>query len=431
MAIIKHTSIGYKREPLAAPFGFKGGYVNTVWHTAVLIKDENNNEGLGLGVQSVLWSDSGVFSAFSPSGGNSIMLLMTEYALKLLHGETLRHPIEILDWLLPQVYEYGVKITGIPNMKKTFALNALVPVDMALWGLYCKESSIANFDSIVPEGTKPCLSFRHNKLASIPLISYGCSVDEINRLADNGLFFMKIKIGSDPDKDNSREKMLEWDKMRLSQVHNALGNRATPYTADKKIPYYLDANGRYDTKDRLMCLLDHADKIGALERIILLEEPFPEEAEIDVADIPLRLVADESAHCVEDCARLIDMGYSGFAIKPIAKTLSMSFLVLECVGKAGLPCFCADLTVHPLMVDWNKNVAARLKPLPGMDIGAIEVNGHQNYLNWEKMIHQHPMGNAGWVGEKNGVFELNADFYHHSGGIFQDAPYYQDLAVMG
>jgi len=429
MPIIKHTSLGFKREPLQAPFGFKGGYVNNIWQIAVLIQDDEGNEGLGLGIQSVLWSDSNVFTAFSPSGGNSAMLLMTEYALKLLQGQEICQPIEIMKWLIPQVHEYGVHVTGITNMTTTFVLNALVPVDMALWQLYCAKMNFNSFDDLIPDTTKTALNQRHDKLASIPLIAYGLGTEQISQLADNGLFFMKIKIGSDPAQDNDQEKMLAWDMNRLSQIHEILRHRATPYTADGKIPYYLDANGRYDSKDSLMRLIDHADKIGALDQIVLLEEPFPEGTEYDVSDIPLRLVADESAHSVEDCKRLMDMGYTGFALKPIAKTLSMTFLMLELIHKAGLPCFCADLTVNPLMRDWNKNVAARLTPLPGMHIGAIEANGHQNYIHWDRMVAQHPMGDAPWVEDAGGVYTLGEAFYRHSGGIFESSPYYRVMAV--
>ena len=42
------------------------------------------------------------------------------------------------------------------------------------------------------------------------------------------------------------------------------------------------------------------------------------------------------------------------------------------------------------MVDFNKNVASRIAPLPGMKIGVLESNGAQNYANWEKMRTYHP-----------------------------------------
>ena len=111
---------------------------------------------------------------------------------------------------------------------------------------------------------------------------------------------MKIKIGSDPEHDNDREKMLQWDCQRLTMIHNILKDFRTPYTESGKIPYYLDANGRYDSRDRVMRLFDHADKIGALEHIIMLEEPFTENSGIDVFDFPTRIVADESVHDADD-----------------------------------------------------------------------------------------------------------------------------------
>ena len=55
----------------------------------------------------------------------------------------------------------------------------------------------------------------------------------------------------------------------------------------------------------------------------------------------------------------------------------------KAAADAGIPCFCADLTVNPIMIDWNKNFAARLEQLSGMKIGVLETNGAQNYKNWK------------------------------------------------
>ena len=46
--------------------------------------------------------------------------------------------------------------------------------------------------------------------------------------------------------DKDPNKMLEWDKKRLKEIHDALKEMHTPY-ANGRIAYYLDANGRYDT----------------------------------------------------------------------------------------------------------------------------------------------------------------------------------------
>jgi L-alanine-DL-glutamate epimerase-like enolase superfamily enzyme len=258
-------------------------------------------------------------------------------------------------------------------------------------------------------------------------MSYGVPVDQISSSINDGYFFLKVKVGSDPDKDGDQEKMLEWDKKRISEIHELARDMETPYTESGCIPYYLDANGRYESKERLQRLLDHADKIGALERILIMEEPFPEEYKVDVSDLPVRLAADESAHSDKDVLERIELGYGAIALKPIAKTMSMSLIMAKVAHDKGVPCFCADLTVSPVLVDWNKNVAARLAPLPGLKVGLLETNGHQNYKNWEQMKSFHPCCGAPWMNTVNGLFCLDDDFYASSGGILQNGQHYLDL----
>ena len=254
------------------------------------------------------------------------------------------------------------------------------------------------------------------------------SIDEVLKLVNDGFFFLKIKIGSDPDGDGSREKMLEWDKNRLKEIHESVKDIKIEYTENGHIPYYFDANGRYDSKERLQEFLSYAEEIGALDRIMILEEPFPEEYKVDVSDLGVRIAADESAHSVEDALERIALGYGAIALKPIAKTMSESIKILSAAAEKGIPCFCADLTVNPLMVDFNKNVAARIELFPGMKIGIVESNGAQNYVNWEKMMTYHPLyGKAGFIEAKNGIFNLDGDFYKTSGGIFMKSDYYESL----
>ena len=73
---IKDAKINFKKESFKAPFGFKGKYVNGLWQVVVRLESEKGNTGLGLGVQSVLWSDAGVFSRYSPEGGNAVMFFL-------------------------------------------------------------------------------------------------------------------------------------------------------------------------------------------------------------------------------------------------------------------------------------------------------------------------------------------------------------------
>lgn len=417
MKIVKSGN-DFTREPLAQPFGFKGGYLSELWQSEVSFEGVSGKKVSGLGTQSVLWSDSSVFTSNTESGGNSMMFLASAYGAKLAAETDWETPIELLDRILPEVYDYAKNVTMNDDLRLTFALNALVAVDNAAWLHYSAEKGIDSFDEMVPRDFRGALSARHGALAAIPLISYNVSKDKIAGILDDGYFFLKIKIGSDPDGDGDREKMLQWDMARLSEIHEMVGARRTPHTDNGLIPYYLDANGRYDTKERLLRFLDHAEKIGALERIALLEEPFPEEMEIDVSDIPARLAADESAHSADDAEKRIQMGYGAIALKPIAKTVSMSLKIAKLAAEKNVPCFCADLTVNPILVDWNKNFASRLAALPGMNIGVLETNGHQNYKNWNSMMVAHPCAGADWLKMNEGVFSLSEDFYEKSGGIF-------------
>jgi L-alanine-DL-glutamate epimerase-like enolase superfamily enzyme len=351
------------------------------------------------------------------------MYAMTERALQIIKGNSFKNPMELLDELLPEVLDYGRKVTGNPNLRKTFALNSLVGVDNAAWLLYARENNIKSFDDMIPDAYKPGLSYRHDKVASIPSFAVGTHVEKIKAAADEGYFIMKLKIGS----AGSQQDMVEKDMAFLTDVHAALGHYKTPYTKDGRIPYYLDPNGRYEKKESLLRFLDHAKKIGAFDQIALIEEPFAESNEVYVGDMGVTIGADESAHTVEDAARRIEQGYKVIVLKAIAKTLSMTLKIAQLAYEKNIRCFCADLTVNPILVDWNKCVAARLLPFHNMNIGLLETNGHQYYKNWDKMMTYHPKAGASWTQTRKGVYLTDKSFYEESGGILQPSPHYEDM----
>jgi L-alanine-DL-glutamate epimerase-like enolase superfamily enzyme len=414
----------FEIEPLIKPFGFKGNSITKGWQTASYLESSSGKHSIGLCSQGVLWSDSKVFESHSANAADPMMYILTERALQMIKGQTFTNPIELLDHILPEVYEFGKKITNHPDLRKTFALNALVGVDNAAWLLYAAENGLKTFDEIIPKAYKPALSNHHEKIAAIPLCSYSVSVEEIESLVKSGYFFMKIKIGQ----SGTQQEMLEKDMARISAIHRSIGNVHTSWSESGKLPYYFDANGRYEKKETLLRLLDHCTKIGALDQIVLIEEPFDEEMEIDVSDIPVRLAADESAHTDLDAERRMQMGYKAIALKAIAKTLSMTMKIAQKAYERKVPCFCADLTVNPILVEWNKNVAARLSSFPGLkDLGLLESNGHQNYRNWEAMMSYHPRKEAPWVKANQGIYEVNPEFYRSGGGIFDPSPHYEEL----
>lgn len=418
---IVDTSANFEREPLIRPFGFKGGYMKEIWQTAAMIKTAGTKK-VGLCTHNVLWSDPRVFQQHAESAANALMFSVSERALQMIKGQTFHHPVSLQEDILDELHGYARKITGLDDLKETFTLNALVGVDNAAWLVYCAENGINKFDDMVPKAFRPALSYRHHKVASIPLMAYSIPVSEIKQAVDDGFFFIKIKIGQ----PGTQAEMLEKDMQRLSEIHAAVGSRTTPYTESGKLPYYFDANGRYETREGMSRFLDHARKIGAFDQIAIVEEPYAEDKKFDVRDLGVRVVSDETAHTDKHALERIEMGYGAIALKAIAKTMSMTMKIAQIAHDHKTPCFCADLTVNPILVEWNKNVAARVGSFPGIKggVGLCETNGHQNYRNWNEMLSYNPSHDATWTKADNGVYLLDDDYYDNSGGIFDESPHY-------
>ncbi len=416
----------FDRELLAKAFGFKGSAQRDLWQTAARLTSEEGHTAVGLGLQSPLWCDARMAGKRSESGANAIMYAMTEHALQMIKGQQFESPMAMLDDILEELLDYGKEITGQADLRKTFALNPLVPIDNAAWLLYAKLNGLTNFDQLIPDQYRPGLSARHKKVVSIPALTYGTPIEDIKQLADAGFFIMKIKIGAPGD----QQTMLEKDKAFLKGIHEAIGHYETEHSPNGKIPYYFDANGRYDKHETLQSFLDYAEQIGALDQIAVLEEPFGERNQEDVREIASRgprVAADESAHTVEETLARIEQGYTAIAVKSVAKTMSMTIKIAQAAFEHDVPCFCADLTVNPILVEWNKVVAARLPAFPGWDMGMQETNGWQNYNDWPGLIKKyHPMGTAEWVMSKDGLYDTGDGFFKHSGGIFEPIQYWED-----
>jgi L-alanine-DL-glutamate epimerase-like enolase superfamily enzyme len=422
--MIKSVQSSYEREPLIRPFGFKGIYQNEFWVAAALIESSSGIRHVGLQTQCLAWSDLDVFLAHSEFDGNILLIKTLDHALSLIKGQSFINPIEVQDAILSDVHKYGQTITNNKNLRETFTLSSMVAMDNALWMLYAEENGFKNFDEMIPEEYRKALNNRHKYVAHVPLMAYAIPLEEITRAVDQGYFFMKIKIG----RPGTQEEMLEGDKARIEAIHKLIGDRDTPHTLNGKIPYYFDANGRYEKKETLQKLLDHAEKIGMLDQIAVIEEPFPEDEDIYVGDLGVRIAADESAHTEHDVIERIDMGYQAIALKSAAKTLSMTLRMAKAAHEKGVPCFLADLTCTPILVDWNKNAAARLDAFPGLkEMGLIESNGHQNYVNWDDLVSYHPYSDGSWVQSKDGLYHLNKDFYEKSGGILKSSDHYLNL----
>ena len=423
---VTRFSSHFEREPLMKPFGFKGNMISNAWQVAVMLESDEGIKKIGLSTQSVLWSDPSVFVEHSEDDGNALMYSITQYALKLIKDTSYKDPIELLENIFEDVFSYAKRRTGHNNLKKTFVLNALVGLDNAAWLLYATKNGVNTFDEMIPSIYRKGLPEKHTKVVSIPVVGYGTPIEDIIQMTKEGFFVMKIKIGS----PGTQSEMLEKDKEYLKAIHEAIGNLEIPHLPNGKIPYYFDANGRYENKDIMMRFLDYADQIGAIDQIAVLEEPFNDNYQENVKDITERgprVAADESSHTDKDAQLRIEQGYNMIALKAIAKTLSMTLKIANLAFENKIPCFCADLTVNPILVDWNKCIAARLPSFSGFNLGLQETNGWQNYKNWGEMCTYHPLPNASWTKTRNGVYETDESFFEESGGIFHASPHYEEI----
>ena len=422
---IRSVGLDFEREPLIRPTGFKGGFLTELWQPVARLDSDSGRSHIGIGTQSVLWCDPRVLAQHSESAGNAMMLAVTDHALQMIVGESFTTPIELIDRILPEVHAFAVRVTGLSDLRRTFALNALVPVDNAAWLLYAAENGIRTFDEMVPAEYRAGVSYRHRAVASLPSVTYALPLEDVVQAARDGYFVIKLKLGQ----PGTQAEMLEKDIARMTAVHRALAGIQTVHTRDGRLRYDIDPNQRYEKKETLLRLLDAARKIGALDQVALVEEPFPDENDEQVGDVPVRIVADESATRESDALRRAQQGYAGFALKGIAKTLSETLRIAKLAHDRKLVCMAADLTVNPVLVDWNKNVAARVAPFPGFTVGMMETNGHQQYRRWNEMVSWHPCADASWRRVERGVFVLNDDFYARSACILEEPAHYRGLVT--
>lgn len=417
------TNSNFQREELRHFFGFKGGYLTELWQNIVQIKSRSGHEGIGMATQSVLYGDSNVFASNTEAEGNALMYIVTNRALKAMEGQLFEDPIAMMDSIIPDLFEEAKKLTRLDNLNINFLYNALVSVDNALWQLFAAEKGITTFHDMLPEVYKPALDSRNEKIAVMFQISYDMPLADIRKAAEDGYFVFKIKTGF----PGEPEEMLQKDMERLTEIHQTLQDAKTTQTQTGEVYYTMDANGRYPNKALLNKYLEHAKSIGAFSHILLYEEPFIEENEEDVSDMGLLIAADESIHNEADAYKKIALGYRAFVLKGIAKTLSQTLKIAKIAHEHAIPCLCSDLTVNPILIDWNKNIAASLPPFPGIGMGMMETNGDMNYKNWEEMKSRHPFPDAPWANAVKGAFELDEHFYANGGGIFSTPDYYKNL----
>jgi L-alanine-DL-glutamate epimerase-like enolase superfamily enzyme len=403
------------REPLANPLRFKGGFFTEKWIAITSLMNDAGIWETGIGGLAVLWSDPGVFFSRSETGGNLTMSLVAEEGARCVVGTDVQTPLEVIPTLADRLYAFAQCVTSRSSLRRTFVLNCLVSLDLALWKLFARSKKTETLDELLDPTYRVLLSERHSQIARVPLVDYGLPTDKVVALADEGYFLFKIKLGA----PGNQEDMLAQDKERLSQLHKSL--------KDNEVLYYLDANGRYEKEETLLRLLDHAYAICMMDRIVILEEPYPEDVDIDVSRIPVRVAADESVHGPEEVEEKAERGYKALAIKPAGKTLSIALETIKEAARLKIPCFIADSACVPILVEWNKNIAARLPALPEIGYSILESNGEEHFAHWDVLASEHPMAGASWIVPRKGFYEIGDPFFQVSGGVFRPYPFYERL----
>jgi L-alanine-DL-glutamate epimerase-like enolase superfamily enzyme len=418
---ISHVDLDIQREPFARPFAFKGSAFHEKWNLVVRLEEAEGQSAFGLGGLAVLWSDPEVFAAHTETGGNALMVAVLEGALRAAQGLHWDQPQHLLTAVLPEAEAMARQLTGRgAQLQRTFVLNALVALDNAAWVLWARSAGVDDFEALVPIEAVAPLSHRQSRVALAPAVGYNMPVHEVAGLLGAGAAVLKLKIGH----PGEEEAMVSGDLTSLERLAAPLADAETPLTVSGKVCLYLDANGRYRSREALDRLIAGADRLGLLDRILVLEEPFAADVTEPLTDLPVLVAADESLHDADDVGRRRALGYGAIAVKPAGKTLSVAFDMLAAAHREGAVPFVADNACVPVLVEWNKNVAARLPLFPGLRGGLMESNGPENYGRWSEMVAEHPCAGAGWIEARQGAYRLDDDYYRSSGGIFEDPDAY-------
>ncbi|MFQ9681522.1 MAG: hypothetical protein ACLRZH_16775 [Ruthenibacterium lactatiformans] len=256
-------------------------------------------------------------------------------------------------------------------------------MDFALWQLWNAKRGNGTFDALCASFC-PELTNREKELGSIPLITYHTPEDELHALLEDGAFLLKVKIGSDPEKNGDPEAMLAWDIGRLRTVHTAAAGFTTPYTECGRPVYYLGQRplSGQGISAALSGCCGQDGRAGAHRAAggaVCGDRPEP------VHGLPVRVAGDECPQRTGRC--LPDPGIRLFGHR--LQTHCKNAVRHAGDGARGAEKRRGVLLRGPdgaaCALDWNMSLAARLPRVPGLRVGVVESNGPQNYTDWRRL----------------------------------------------
>jgi len=446
MPKIEKTGSAFTKEQ--GVLGFAGGKMTSFSQKAVALQDDQGNVGAAIGTFNPLWCDGNSYrklqNRYGPERGEDLanwcMSQTTDFALQMALGLN-SSPMQMLDEILTDAHDHHQRIMHESGLPLTSTLNALVPFDIANYVLDAMRSGHANFYEMIPDEYKQWFSHTVDRVAVIPLVSYGIEKEGIEALINDGYRIFKTKMGSYDNRyefgsEEDMREMVRKDCEKASLVYDLIKNLKTDLTENGEVPMYLDFNGRLGAGDKAVQRLDEyirfAKQKGFFERVIVWEEPFADMKRVskdvysELRKAGVRVVADECAHTAKDVKDLLELGVRGFALKPAAKTYSETIRMINVIeeyngtaaGDEQAYYFCADLTVVPWLVDANLQFTARSAPWPGLTKGVrmLESNWKQHYPDSYSVMQRYTPSLA-VMQEKNGVFTLDEQWYQGGGSL--------------
>jgi len=322
--------------------------------------------------------------------------------------ERFAHPIDIFQAVEDELQQIADEVTSEFGLVEPFPfLAALVcasPVDAALHDAFGIANGISTYDGYGPDFTTHDLGrylgseFRDRYLSefiqpryapTIPVFHLVGGLDKLREsevgpdaphaglpnsldrwVERDGLTCLKVKLrGTD----------IDWDVNRILEVYR-IGREVQARQNRDELYLSADTNEQCDSPAYVVEMLQRVREAApeAYDAILYIEQPTERDLAASRHDMrelgALKpVIVDESLISLGDMDLALELGWSGVALKT-CKCHSMALLVAAKAQAAGIPYTVQDLTNPGLALLHSVGLAARLKPLMG-----VEANSRQYF----------------------------------------------------
>ena len=419
------------------PLKFGGVVMDRLDYATVRVEVETRSEKRGAGWGGMFQSDVWAFPddrVPHAQRQDAMREVTRRYARLVAEQKTFGHPIA----LYYQVEEGLRKIAAAVSKEMEFAaplpfLAALVsaaPVDAAVHDAFGVANGISSYDGYGKEfmdhdlsrylgsefkGKYPADFIKKAYEKEVPVFHLVGGLDKLRRsevddsdpkdglpnsldewIERDGLFCLKVKL---------RGIDLEWDIARMLEVAK-IAREVRRRIGEHKLYFTADTNEMCDRPEYMVEFLERvrdADR-QTFDEILYVEQPT--ERDLSARRLDMRPIArlkpvlvDESLTGLKDFELAMELGWSGIALKA-CKCQSPELVIASKAEQMGIPYSIQDLTNPALALLQSVGMAARLKPMMG-----VEANSHQFYPAFsEPEAKVHP----GIFTRKDGVLDTSS-----------------------